>query len=206
MISPDVVLRLNRTPFWEIIYVFHHGLLKDRECRKVDEDILRMVKTYDVNQKGFLLGERILKITSEDVAICLGMRLEGVTFELNKHHQKPNKNRIIDKYFGDTKKVTKAMVDSALAESLKDPRNQVSSEVASLIVMSLFVSFLFCTSSSTLSWKLVEIFSDWNSWRRYSWATLVLDHLHNGLSKKQEDKEVNLSGCLPLIMVSNHCC
>ncbi|XP_024177737.2 protein FAM9A-like [Rosa chinensis] len=66
--------------------------------------------------------------------------------------------------------------------------------------MSLFVSFLFCTSGSTLSWKLVEICTEWNSWRRYSWATLVLDHLHNGLSKKQEDKDVNLSGCLPLIM------
>ncbi|XP_040366450.1 uncharacterized protein LOC121050475 isoform X2 [Rosa chinensis] len=128
------------------------------------------------------------------------MRLEGVTFELNKHHQKPTKNHIIDKYFGDAKKVTKAMVDSALAESLKDPRNQVASEVASLIVMSLFVSFLFCTSGSTLSWKLVEICTELNSWRRYSWATLVLDHLHNGLCKKQKDKDVNLSGCLPLIM------
>ncbi|XP_040372402.1 neurofilament medium polypeptide-like [Rosa chinensis] len=200
MISPDVMLRLNRTPFWEIIFVFYHGLLKDNECRKVDEDIHRMVKTYDVSQKGFLLGERIHKITREDVAICLGMRLEGVTFELNKHHQKPTKNRMIDKYFGGAKKVTKAMIDSALAESLKDPKNQVPSEVASLIVMNLFVSFLFCTSGSTLSWKLVEIGTEWNSWRRYSWATLVLDHLHNGLSKKQEDKDVNLSGCLPLIM------
>ncbi|KAM5562245.1 neurofilament medium polypeptide-like [Rosa sericea] len=107
---------------------------------------------------------------------------------------------MIDKYFGDAKKVTKTMVDSALAESLKDTKNQVPSEVASLIVMNLFVSFLFCTSGSTLSWKLVEIGTEWNSWRRYSWATLVLDHLHNGLSKKQEDKDVNLSGCLPLIM------
>ncbi|XP_062017675.1 uncharacterized protein LOC133734029 isoform X2 [Rosa rugosa] len=200
VISPDAIMRLTSSPFWDIIKVFHLQFLEDSECKKVDEDILRMVRAYDTKKQGFVLDQTVHKITAEDVVTCLGVRLQGVAFPLNKHHQKPKNNGIIDKYFADAKKVTKVMVDNALKEALKDPKKQVPSDVASLIVMNLFISFLFCTSGYTLSWKLVEVCTDWTSWRQYSWASLILDHLHNGLSKKQQEKDVALSGCLPLIM------
>ncbi|XP_024161254.1 uncharacterized protein LOC112168364 isoform X2 [Rosa chinensis] len=200
VISPDAIMMLTSSPFWDIIKVFHLQFLEDSECKKVDEDILRMVMAYDTKKQGFVLDQTIHKITAEDVATCLGVRLQGVAFPLNKHHQKPKNNGIIDKYFADAKKVTKVMVDNALKEALKDPKKQVPIDVASLIVMNLFISFLFCTSGYTLSWKLVEVCTDWTSWRQYSWASLILDHLHNGLSKKQQEKDVALSGCLPLIM------
>lgn len=200
VISEDTIMKLTYSPFWNIIKVFMLEVLTENECRKSEEDITRMVRAYNVEEKGFVFGEKVRRISVEDVARCFGLRNDGIAYDFTKRQGKPEKNAFVDKFFSKSSKVTKLMVEEALEKSLKNPAKQNSTEVSCLIIMYLFITFLFCTSGYTMSWNLVTICTDLRHLRSYSWASMILDHLHLGLKKKTNDKVVALSGCLPLIL------
>ncbi|KAL6199308.1 hypothetical protein ACLB2K_029092 [Fragaria x ananassa] len=190
---------MNHSPFWNFMKIFYHGGMKKKDCKKVDEDIRRMINAYNVEQKGFMFGERLRIISVDDVSNIFGVPKEGVMLNAAAHITKPEGNFIINTYFkGD--KVTKVMIDDALRVAIHDKKQQKPRDVVCLLTMSIFATFFFCGSGSTLSWKLVETCTDDMTLKNYNWAQIILDYLHQGLSKKKEDKDVALSGCLPLMM------
>ena len=78
--------------------------------------------SYNVEEKGFVFGEKVRRISVGDVARCFGLRNAGKTFDLTKRQGKPEKNAFIDKFFGKSSKVTKLMVEQSLGKSLKNPK------------------------------------------------------------------------------------
>ncbi|KAL6199309.1 hypothetical protein ACLB2K_029093 [Fragaria x ananassa] len=158
-----------------------------------------MINAYNVEQKGFMFGERLRIKSVDDVSNIFGVPKEGVMLNAAGHITKPEGNFIINTYFkGD--KVTKVMIDDALRVAIHDKKQQKPRDVVCLLTMSIFATFFFCGSGSTLSWKLVETCTYDMTLKNYNWAQIILDYLHQGLSKKKEDKDVALSGCLPLMM------
>ncbi|KAL6217331.1 hypothetical protein ACLB2K_010548 [Fragaria x ananassa] len=126
---------MNHSPFWYFMKIFYHGGLKKKDCKKVDKDIKKMVNAYNVEQKGFMFGERLRIISVDDVSNIFGVPKEWVMLNAIAHISKPEGNFIINTYFkGD--KVTKVMIDDALRAAIRDtkqqrPRDVVCSERAS---------------------------------------------------------------------------
>ncbi|KAL6222116.1 hypothetical protein ACLB2K_005508 [Fragaria x ananassa] len=158
-----------------------------------------MVNAYNVEHKGFMFGERLRIISVDDVSNIFGLPKEGVMLNATTHITKPEGNFIINTYFkGD--KVTKVMIDDSLRAAIRDKKQQKPRDVVCLMTMSIFATFIFCGSGSTLSWKLVETCTDDMTLKNYNWAQIILDYHHQGLIKKKEDKDMALSGCLPLML------
>jgi hypothetical protein len=93
-------------------------------------------------------------------------------------------------------------VGSALRTELEDTSNVSPAHVASLLVISLFASFLFSNSVSTITWDFINVACKIKDVNAYNWSLIVLQFLEKGLSKYNKDKPVTLSGCLLLILVS----
>ncbi|KAK9921881.1 hypothetical protein M0R45_030375 [Rubus argutus] len=85
-------------------------------------------------------------------------------------------------------------------DELKNNNEANPAHVASLLIMSLFVSFLFSNSASKITWDLVNVTCKVKDISSYNWSLIVIQFLEKGLTKHKKDKPVTLSGCLLLIL------
>ncbi|KAK9911636.1 hypothetical protein M0R45_035532 [Rubus argutus] len=88
---------------------------------------------------------------------------------------------------------TKTQVSKALMDELKNNSKANPAHVASLLIMSLFVSFLFSNSASKITWDLVNVAYKVKDISYYNWSLIVIQFLGKGLTKHKKDKPVTLS-------------
>ncbi|KAK9950541.1 hypothetical protein M0R45_006027 [Rubus argutus] len=85
-------------------------------------------------------------------------------------------------------------------DELKNNSEANPAHVASLLIMSLFFSFLFSNSASKFTWDLVNVACKVKDISYYNWSFIVIQFLEKGLTKHKKDKPVTLSDCLLLIL------
>ncbi|KAK9932268.1 hypothetical protein M0R45_019514 [Rubus argutus] len=126
--------------------------------------------------------------------------MNGKEFKLEKR-QKTADHPLIRKRFQQCKHApTKFQVDYDISQEMKNKEKRDPEHVASLLIISLFTSFLFSNSASTITWDLINIACNVYELKKFNWSAVVLCFLEEGLKKHDKEKPVTLSGCLILIL------
>ncbi|KAK9901746.1 hypothetical protein M0R45_002018 [Rubus argutus] len=191
---------LGNTCFWPLIKPFFVDIMTKEQITKKEIDLQLILKQYESDTKEFKFGKMVKKITSDDVKKVFGLPTEGNDFTFNKKETK-GKHPLISKHFSKCKDApTKTQVSKALMDELKDNSEANLAHVASLLIMSLFVSFLFSNSARKITWDLVNVACKVKDISYYNWSLIVIQFLEKGLTKHKKDKPITLSGCLLLIL------
>ncbi|KAK9928838.1 hypothetical protein M0R45_025958 [Rubus argutus] len=82
----------------------------------------------------------------------------------------------------------------------EEQRERDPEHVASLLIISLFTSFLFSNSASTITWDPINVACNVYELKKFNWSAIVLCFLEERLKKYDKEKLVTISSCLLLIL------
>ncbi|KAL6287705.1 hypothetical protein ACE6H2_012095 [Prunus campanulata] len=201
----DVLKILQKTPFWSIIKAYMAGQFTKTECQKSNYEIVRLIRLYNPATKKFKFSEgNEYEITSNDVSDIFGLPNKGNKLPSTTTSTRTNLD-FEEKYFKNSKKITKTEVDRSLNTAIADDRNKNAMDVVRLLILELFITNLFCNSGATMAWTFLTMIDTLKAMNSYNWAQGVLDYMHFGLdqamkNKKDKTNQPSVSGCLVLIL------
>ena len=104
-IHPDFVNAMKETPFSIIFMAFYNKKFGGDKGLKSNISVLKIVDQYDRDSRNFLIGDKRIKLTVEDVTLTFGLPISGADFIMNKTCTLKDKG-VIKHYFSNIKKIT----------------------------------------------------------------------------------------------------
>ena len=142
---------LQKSGLWPIINPFFMDMVTEEQITKKEIDIAVILQHYDNEEQVFKFGEVTKQITQEDVNRIFGLPMKGKDFQFEKRQNRADHPLIRDRFKDCKHAPTKTQVDHALYKEMTNDDGTDPEHVASLLVISLFTSFLFANSASTIS-------------------------------------------------------
>ena len=83
-IQADFVNAMRETPFGPIFMAFYNEEFGGDKHLKSNISLLKTVDQYDWKSRSFLIGEKQVELTVEDVSLTFGLPINGIYFIINK--------------------------------------------------------------------------------------------------------------------------
>ncbi|KAK9951204.1 hypothetical protein M0R45_006661 [Rubus argutus] len=100
--------------------------------------------------------------------------MNGKEFEFEKRQKRADHPLIHKKFQNCKHALTKFQVDYAVSQEMKNKNKRDLEHVASFLIISLFTSFLFSNSASTITWDLINVAYNVYELKKFNWSAVVL--------------------------------
>ncbi|KAG5551177.1 hypothetical protein RHGRI_009569 [Rhododendron griersonianum] len=196
-LSAKHIACLKKTPFWLLIEAIVSKKLVSDHCRKFDEVVLKVIKSYDERTQKFRLGDKKVKLKDNHVKLIFGIscgKEEMTETSISKE------NTALAKRLGIKEaRLTTTTMKEKIKELKSINKPEDIADVVRLLCLFLCVTLLFSTSGTTVNWSFVYYMEDLAKVKQYNWAGAVTDYLMKSIHKNH--KELNeLHGCSLLLM------
>ncbi|XP_058181241.1 uncharacterized protein LOC131299680 [Rhododendron vialii] len=195
--SPKHIACFKKTPFWLLIEAIVSKKLVSNHCRKFDEVVVKVIKSYDERTKIFRLGDKKMKLKDNHVKLILGIccgNEEMVETTISKGDTALAKRLCIKE-----PRLTTTTMKEKIKELKSSNKPEDIEDIVRLFCLFLCVTLLFSTSGTTVNWSFVYYMEDLAKVKQYNWAGAITDYLMKSIHKNH--KEVNeLHGCSLLLM------
>ncbi|XP_058215348.1 uncharacterized protein LOC131326548 [Rhododendron vialii] len=195
--SPKHIACLKKTPFWLLIEAIVSKKLVSNHCRKFDEVVVKVIKSYDERTKSFRLGDKKVKLKDNHVKLILGIccgNEEMVETNISKGDTALAKRLCIKE-----PRLTTTTMKEKIKELKSSNKPEDIEDVVRLFCLFLCCTLLFSTSGTTVNWSFVYYMEDLAKVKQYNWAGAITDYLMKSIHKNH--KEVNeLHRCSLLLM------
>ncbi|XP_058198462.1 uncharacterized protein LOC131313984 [Rhododendron vialii] len=195
--SPKHIACFKKTPFWLLIEAIVSKKLVSNHCRKFDEVVVKVIKSYDERTKSFRLGDKKVKLKDNNVKLILGIccgNEEMVETNISKGDTALAKRLCIKE-----PRLTTTTMKEKIKELKSSNKPEDIEDVVRLFCLFLCVTLLFSTSGTTVNWSFVHYMEDLAKVKQYNWARAITDYLMKSIHKNH--KKVNeLHGCSLLLM------
>ncbi|KAG5524299.1 hypothetical protein RHGRI_031089 [Rhododendron griersonianum] len=196
-LSAKHIACLKKTPFWLLIEAIVSKKLVSDHCRKFDEVVLKVIKSYDERTQSFRLGDKKVKLKDNHVKLIFGIscgKVEMTETSISKE------NTALAKRLGIKEaRLTTTTMKEKIKELKSSNKPEDIADVVRLLCLFLCVTLLFSTSGTTVNWSFVYYMEDLAKVKQYNWAGAVTDYLMKSIHKNH--KELNeLHGCSLLLM------
>lgn len=68
------IVAFKKMPFWLLFKSFQKKPVEVRKFRKVDDDVVKVIKSYWSDLKGFKLDPKVVDIPDSDVSLIFGIQ------------------------------------------------------------------------------------------------------------------------------------
>ncbi|KAG5533993.1 hypothetical protein RHGRI_028000 [Rhododendron griersonianum] len=196
-LSAKHIACLKKTPFWLLIEAIVSKKLVSDHCRKFDEVVVKVIKSYDERTQSFRLGDKKVKLKDNHVKLIFEIscgKEEMTETSISKEDTALAKRLGIKKA-----RLTTTTMKEKIKELKSSNKPEDIDDVVRLLCLFLCVTLLFSTSGTTVNWSFVYYMEDLAKVKQYNWAGAVTDYLMKSIHKNH--KELNeLHGCSLLLM------
>ncbi|KAF7143014.1 hypothetical protein RHSIM_Rhsim05G0055800 [Rhododendron simsii] len=196
-LSPNHIACFKKTPFWLLIESILDKKLVSEHCRKFDEVVVKVVKSYDERTKSFRLGDKKVKLKDNHVKLIFGICCGNE--EMTERNISKGDTALAKRLCIKEPRLTTTTIKEKIKELKGSKKREHIEDVVRLFCLFLCVTLLFSTSGTTVNWSLVYYMEDLAKVKQYNWAGAVTDYLMKSIHKNH--KELNeLHGCSLLLM------
>jgi hypothetical protein len=163
-----------------------------------------MLDRWDENLCAFQVGDKMIRFSLHDVALILGLRVNGEVIKLNHNYG----NSIVDdilKCEFHTTSASREQVEDAL---WKYQCEACLDDFCRLYITHAFTSFLFPSSTKKLHRSFLALLDNLDSLSTYAWGKAVYEYLVTGLNRASAAKRsrtfqgnVHIVGCTAILQV-----
>ncbi|KAG5560023.1 hypothetical protein RHGRI_003340 [Rhododendron griersonianum] len=184
---------LKLTRFWLLFHALLNKKLNINKCRKYDETIVQIIRTYQACENQFKIGQKLLKLTKHDIRLIFGLCCGDKHMDLayaSKESIDLVKRRKIK-----PKRLTATGIKAILYKALKGNGKEDVEDVVRLLCMYLCCTLFFSKPGTKIGWVYLHYMHDLKSMKDYDWCEAIRYTLMNSIEKYQLQPE-KASGCV----------
>ncbi|KAL9236144.1 hypothetical protein vseg_010846 [Gypsophila vaccaria] len=187
-LTPQQHTAIESVGFGKVLRIPHHTLRKNL--------LVEWIERWDCEKQAFLLLGRELTITPLDVALILGLRATGmpVTIKLDEPYSE------LEQAFGadrDSRKISISSIEARL-QSLGTSADE---DFVRTFLLFTFGTLLFHNSNGKVDSRYLSVLHDITKVSNYAWGVAVVEDLFNSLSRRKEEQNKGMDGCLILLQI-----
>ncbi|CAL5381752.1 unnamed protein product [Camellia sinensis] len=163
---------LERTPFGMLFKSFwkkEDVVLK--KFKKVDDNVMDVIKCYDFHAKGFKLGEKMCDIRDSDVTFIFGIKSR--TKKVDVSYGKKQESAFVQRRFRNMSRISVKSLREALGDALESTTTVDVEDVARILCLFVMATLLLPTTGLTVGWAFVALVEDLEMMNSYAWSTAV---------------------------------
>ncbi|GLU14885.1 hypothetical protein SLE2022_314260 [Rubroshorea leprosula] len=158
--------------------------------------LVELMESWSCEESAFVLVPGMLKITSVDVALILGLRMVGDPLILKEDEPFSE----LEREYGAALWKRKIAV-SALETRLESIGDEVNEDFIRTFILFMIGTILFPNTSGKVDSRYLSLLDDLDNIGRFSWGAAVLEDLIMWLNKRKETSVQYIGGCLILLQV-----
>ncbi|CAL5440261.1 unnamed protein product [Camellia sinensis] len=193
------ITALERTPFGMLFKCFWK---KDdvvlKKFKKVGDNVMDVIKSYDFHAKGFKLGGKTCDIRDSDVTLIFGIKsgMKKVDVTYGKKQESP----FVQRRFRNMSRISVKSLREALGDALEGTTRVDVEDVARIMCLFVVATLLLPTTGLTVGWAFVALVKDLEMMNSYAWSTAIASTLTTSIHSSLRSSE-NVTGCVLLLLV-----
>ncbi|KAM7528848.1 hypothetical protein LguiB_032258 [Lonicera macranthoides] len=192
---------IMRTPFGVFFNAIYENKIDIKSIDRISKPIMRIMGLYSLKKDGFVMGDKLIQLTADDVALTFGIPKVGNEVVLYpKTMVKATESKFIERHFKDMKIIKKDAIVSALNNTLKEEGKEAAEDSARLIILHMVVTIFLASSQGAVGWSFISHIEDFDNIRNIAWAKVFYNHLMQNI-KKYYNKPFKTPGCVLQILV-----
>ncbi|KAF7150862.1 hypothetical protein RHSIM_Rhsim02G0050500 [Rhododendron simsii] len=157
-LTPKHIACFKKTPFWLLIESIVNKKLVSEHCRKFDEVVVKVVKSYDERTKSFRLGDKKVKLEDNHVKLIFGICCGSE--EMTETNISKGDTALAKRLCIKEPRLTTTTIKEKIKELKGSNKPEHIEDVVRLFCLFLCVTLLFSTSGTTVNWSLVYYMED----------------------------------------------
>ncbi|CAL5379829.1 unnamed protein product [Camellia sinensis] len=192
------ITALERTPFGMLFKCFWKNddvVLK--KFKKVDDNVMDVIKSYNFHAKGFKLGGKTCDIGDSDVNLIFGIK--SGTKKVDVSYGKKQESPFVQRRFRNMSRISVKSLQEALGDALEDTTRVDVEDVARIMCLFVVATLLLPTTGLTVGWAFVALAEDLEMMNSYAWSTAIASTLTTSIHSSFGSPE-NVTGCVLLLL------
>ena len=203
-LRPAHIVCLQSTPFWKLFEAMLHSKIDQRKCRKFEEFVIMVIRSYEKNHSAFRLGNKLVKLTRSDVQLIFGIDCGKKEIDFSKVNV-TTVEFVKWRGISPAQRLTTKNINMLIDQLLPSEKDEDVKDVVRLLCLHLCQSLFFSTSGTAIGWGYVKIMEDLDIIKEYDWADLitstVMASIHTHYSNPQK-----ITGCVLVLLVRHMNC
>lgn len=142
-----------------------------RKFKKVEDNVLKVIKSYDVHLKGFKSGPKVVDIRDSNVSLIFGIRSGKKKIDLS-YGKKPN-TPSVQRRFHKVPRIFVKILRATSGDALQGMRRVDVEDVTRIMYLFVLTTLLFPEIGQTIGWAIVTLVEDLERMITYAWLTVV---------------------------------
>lgn len=158
ILSPEAKAFLEKTPFKNFFNVFLRDSIARQDLRKSASNLDDIITSFDEKQNAFKIGNKLLKISPEEVSLIFGMPLAGEDLfpipASNKASAMESFSNFLTANFQEEDIISQKTVTKRLNTLLEEEKG--NEDLVKLLLLLLVITFLFPNNQSYMQWGFLS--------------------------------------------------
>ena len=199
-LRPAHIMYLKKTPFWKLFEAMLQSKIDQRKCRKFEESVLMVIRSYEKNSSAFRLGSKLVTFTRNDVQFIFGIECGVKEIDISCGSA-ASMEFVKRRDISPAQRLTSRNINFFIDKLLPSDKDEDVRDVVRLLCMHLFLSLFFSTSGTAVGWGYLKLMEDLEGMKEYDWAELitvaVMGSIHNHHKNPQK-----ITGCVIALLVN----
>ncbi|CAL5337423.1 unnamed protein product [Camellia sinensis] len=149
------ITALERTPFGMLFkYFWKKDDVALKNFKKVDDNVMDVIKSYDFHAKGFKLGGKTCDIRDSDVTLIF--RIKSGTKKVDVSYGKKQESPFVQRRFRNMSRISVKSLREALGDALKGTTKVDVKDVAQIMCLFVVATLLLPTTGLTVGWAFLH--------------------------------------------------
>ncbi|CAL5323316.1 unnamed protein product [Camellia sinensis] len=197
MFTKRHITALERTPFGMFKCFWKKDDVVLKKFKKVDDNVMDVIKSYDFHAKGFKLGGKTCDIRDSDVTLIFGIK--SGTKKVDVSYGKKQESPFVQRRFRNMSRISVKSLREALGDALEGTTRVDVEDVARIMCLFIVATLLLPTTGLTVGWTFVALVEDLEMMNSYAWSTAVASTLTTSIHSSLGSPE-NVTGCVLLLL------
>ncbi|GMP65708.1 hypothetical protein CsSME_00026391 [Camellia sinensis var. sinensis] len=126
-----------------------------KKFKKVDDNVMDTIKSYDFHAKGFKLGGKTCDIRNSDVPLIFGIKSR--TKKVDISYEKKQESLFVHRRFRKMSRISVKGLQEALGDALEGTTTVDIEDVGRIMFLFVVTTLLLPTTGLTIGWAFVAL-------------------------------------------------
>lgn len=202
ILSSEAKSYINKTPFKNFFNMFLTNGIERQNIRKSASNLDQLITSFSIKEKAFKIGNKLLKITPEEVSLIFGMNLSGEDLfpipTSNKATAMESFSEFLTTNFEENDIISQKTVTRRLKKMIEEENG--NEDLVKLLLLLLIITFFFPNNQNYMQWGFLSKLLNLKKLNSISWPRAICENVMKNVQKYYANPR-STPGCTMVLLV-----